>query len=72
MAKALSKFVCRDCGFETAKWLGKCPGCGHGTACWKTSTAPAGKSRGIRSIEALALNSIPQTQVYRFQRTERI
>ncbi|HPF19959.1 MAG TPA: DNA repair protein RadA [Syntrophomonas sp.] len=66
MAKALSKFVCRDCGFETAKWLGKCPGCGAWNSLLEERTAPAGKSRAIRTIEALALNSIPQTQVYRF------
>lgn len=66
MAKALSKFVCRDCGFETAKWLGKCPGCSAWNSLLEESVAPGGKSRSIRSIEALALNSIPQNQVYRF------
>lgn len=25
-------FVCSDCGFESAKWYGKCPGCGE----WNT------------------------------------
>lgn len=28
MAKLKSKFVCTECGTESAKWLGKCPGCG--------------------------------------------
>jgi len=28
MAKPKIKFVCRECGYETAKWLGRCPGCG--------------------------------------------
>ncbi|MEN2769139.1 DNA repair protein RadA [Ornithinibacillus xuwenensis] len=27
MAKRKTKFVCQDCGYETAKWMGKCPGC---------------------------------------------
>lgn len=27
MAKAKSKFVCSECGYETPKWMGKCPGC---------------------------------------------
>jgi len=27
MAKAKTKFVCRECGFESTKWLGKCPNC---------------------------------------------
>ena len=28
MAKIRSKFVCHYCGYETGKWLGKCPECG--------------------------------------------
>lgn len=27
MAKAKSKFCCQDCGYESPKWFGKCPGC---------------------------------------------
>ncbi|MFC4765978.1 DNA repair protein RadA [Effusibacillus consociatus] len=27
MAKAKIKFVCQECGFESLKWMGKCPGC---------------------------------------------
>lgn len=32
MAKIKTKFVCGECGYETAKWLGKCPSCGE----WNT------------------------------------
>ncbi|MDQ0209240.1 DNA repair protein RadA [Alkalicoccobacillus murimartini] len=27
MAKKKTKFVCQDCGYVSAKWMGKCPGC---------------------------------------------
>lgn len=27
MAKQKSKYVCQECGYETPKWMGKCPGC---------------------------------------------
>ncbi|MDF2558208.1 MAG: radA [Bacillales bacterium] len=27
MAKKTIKFVCGSCGYESAKWVGKCPGC---------------------------------------------
>ncbi|MBQ3600541.1 MAG: DNA repair protein RadA [Lachnospiraceae bacterium] len=27
MAKAKSIFFCKECGFESSKWLGQCPGC---------------------------------------------
>lgn len=28
MSKTKTKFICQQCGYETPKWLGKCPGCG--------------------------------------------
>lgn len=28
MAKAKTVFVCNDCGYESPKWLGRCPACG--------------------------------------------
>lgn len=34
MAKIKTKYVCSECGYETARWLGKCPGCGQ----WSTLT----------------------------------
>ena len=48
MAKTKSAFFCQHCGYESAKWSGKCPSCGE----WNTfveevvatgkNTAPAG------------------------------
>lgn len=32
MSKRKSKFMCKDCGYESAKWMGRCPGCGE----WNT------------------------------------
>nr|WP_295975125.1 DNA repair protein RadA [uncultured Bacillus sp.] len=34
MAKRKTKFICQDCGYESPKWMGKCPGCGA----WNTIT----------------------------------
>ncbi|MBF4500937.1 DNA repair protein RadA [Savagea sp. SN6] len=28
MAKRKVKFMCKDCGYESPKWMGRCPGCG--------------------------------------------
>lgn len=33
-AKAKTVFFCRECGYESAKWLGQCPGCHQ----WNTLT----------------------------------
>ncbi|HHW57973.1 MAG TPA: DNA repair protein RadA [Clostridia bacterium] len=27
MAKSTTKYVCRECGFESSKWMGRCPNC---------------------------------------------
>ena len=27
MAKSKTTFVCQECGYESLKWLGKCPNC---------------------------------------------
>ena len=32
MAKVKKAFFCRNCGYESAKWVGKCPACGE----WNT------------------------------------
>ncbi len=29
MAKTKTKFVCQNCGYSSAKWLGRCPECGR-------------------------------------------
>ena len=45
MAKEKTLFFCKECGFETAKWQGQCPGC----RAWNTLVeAPVAKKvRGI-------------------------
>lgn len=32
MAKIKSVFVCEECGYESPKWMGKCPDCSN----WNT------------------------------------
>jgi DNA repair protein RadA/Sms len=32
MPKSYTKFVCQQCGYESAKWMGRCPDCGE----WNT------------------------------------
>ncbi len=29
MAKKKTKFMCQNCGYESPKWMGRCPGCGE-------------------------------------------
>ena len=58
MAKSKTVFFCTECGNETPKWMGRCPGCGayntmeehieKPTASGKSKTAPVGQSRRPR------------------------
>ena len=69
MAKEKTVYVCSACGYETPRWMGKCPGCNA----WNTmeeqapqasvsQTAPvkANKQRGGTGARALRLDEIPE------------
>jgi DNA repair protein RadA/Sms len=43
MAKTAIQHVCRDCGFRTAKWFGKCGGCGAFGSVEEQAPRPAGR-----------------------------
>lgn len=40
MAKDKTMFVCSECGYESAKWLGKCPSCGAWSTFKEIKVAP--------------------------------
>ena len=49
MAKSKSVYVCSECGFESAKWYGKCPECGEwNTMSEELATVSSGKGNGIK------------------------
>jgi DNA repair protein RadA/Sms len=41
MAKAKTVFICQECGQESPRWLGKCPGCGGWNTMVEEMVAPA-------------------------------
>ena len=45
MAKAKSVFTCQSCGYQTAKWLGRCSDCGAWNSFVEEMVAPARKGR---------------------------
>ncbi len=49
MVKRKNKFVCQDCGYESAKWMGKCPGCSNWNTMVEEIQAPASGGRHISS-----------------------
>ncbi|SDI06065.1 DNA repair protein RadA/Sms [Alteribacillus persepolensis] len=50
MAKQKSKFVCQECGYESRKWMGRCPGCNQWNTMVEELEVPAGKGSGQRSL----------------------
>ena len=41
MAKAKTMYVCSQCGYETPRWLGRCPDCGSWNTLTEQLAAPA-------------------------------
>lgn len=70
MAKTKSAFFCRSCGFESPKWIGKCPSCGN----WNTLSEEvkptvsnhAWKKSSRKTVEAKKINEIPDLQQQKF------
>ncbi len=61
MAKAKTKYVCRSCGYETVKWLGRCPDCGSFNTFDEEMIASPVKVRGAgiqSSLKPQRLNEI--------------
>ncbi|MBO5495120.1 MAG: DNA repair protein RadA, partial [Eubacterium sp.] len=64
MPKIKSVYVCSECGYESPKWFGKCPGCGE----WntmneelpQTMSGSLGK-KGISTVsQIMSLNEIKE------------
>ena len=43
MAKVKTTYVCSECGYETPRWLGKCPDCGSWNTLVEQEAAPASR-----------------------------
>jgi DNA repair protein RadA/Sms len=44
--KDKSRYVCQNCGYETLKWLGRCPGCDQWGTLLEEYETPRGKNTG--------------------------
>lgn len=74
MSKVKSAFFCSNCGYESAKWIGKCPSCGN----WNTFVEEiihkdtSQKNNGWKdyhddkkTVKAVALNEITSSELKR-------
>ena len=69
--KSKTVFVCGECGYETPKWVGKCPGCGE----WNTmvedvrlpqTAAVSAAPRPAHTFSAMPLSQINAADEHRF------
>ena len=73
MPKAHTKYVCQQCGFESAKWMGRCPDCGEWNCLVETvipATRSGAESRGgslSRTGRAVPV-PLPQVEASGFER----
>ena len=70
MAKIKTKYVCQSCGYETSKWLGKCPECTK----WNTFVEEIEEKKSEREVfiinkgdsKPISINSIEIKHEERF------
>lgn len=72
MPKSSSVFVCQNCGYESAKWLGQCPECGA----WNTfeeqvKPVAAGKRTAGSSRPALSAQTVKLSEVQAYDQSFR-
>ncbi|MBR6220406.1 MAG: DNA repair protein RadA [Clostridia bacterium] len=72
MAKAKTVYVCLECGYETPKWLGRCPDCGSWNTFEERQSAPALKPEEKKlkrapgsGAQAVRVDEIPDERMER-------
>ncbi len=71
--KTKSIFVCNNCGYETSKWLGKCPECGEWASLeeeirqTETKKSKANDGLGAKSVASYKLTEIESDNELRYK-----
>ena len=66
-----TNFVCQSCGYESPKWLGKCPSCSEWNSfveeyAPKKSSTPAKRASSLNSAKPLLLKNVEYTKEQRY------
>ncbi|KXG44872.1 DNA repair protein RadA [Tepidibacillus decaturensis] len=57
MSKIKSKYICQECGYESPKWMGKCPGCHQ----WNTMVEEIEQKTSSPNRLQISWSSSPQS-----------
>ena len=63
MAEAKKAYVCRECGYDAPKWLGKCPACGK----WDTFDELFVAKKGSSVAAAVTSSAVPKAKPQKVQ-----
>ena len=71
-SKSKTLFICNQCGYETAKWAGKCSGCGEWNCMEETLREPISLKSSIsastgRTYSPVSINDITTTDEHRYK-----
>ncbi|HLT22219.1 MAG TPA: ATPase domain-containing protein, partial [Bacteriovoracaceae bacterium] len=71
MAKVKTVYTCQGCGYQTAKWLGKCPDCGEWNSFTEADVVKASKAQpksiGTRTSKPKTISEIEEESFERYQ-----
>lgn len=57
MAKAKTAYVCDNCGYDSPKWVGRCPSCGQWNSFKEINVSPiSSPSKGAAAVVSAGLN----------------
>ena len=59
MAKIKSVFICQECGYESPKWMGKCPDCSS----WNTFTEEQVVQQNKSTKEAIKVRQLAKKPI---------
>lgn len=67
MAKANTVFFCNECGYESAKWLGKCPACNAWNTFVEEKVVKQGNNKTVvkKTVTPVSLKSIEKIKISR-------
>lgn len=68
MAKVKSVYICSECGYESAKWYGKCPSCGE----WNTMNEEVRDTSKQSPSVSRAISYAPPVQIKAISTTDEI
>ena len=63
VARIKSSFVCSSCGYETPRWMGRCPECGAWNTMQETRAEPQEAAKPMKRRAGIGENALPMKEI---------